>query len=402
MTAHADSVHFDVAADMTVQNSAAQTSPSRPLRIGIMLRHFQQHGGVAVYAQQLVRALLALDTPHTFVLFYRNWQMRGTFGDLPHVEEVALPSRSILYWDQVKIPRALKKYRIDVLFNPKYSIPLRTHCPTAWVCHGLDWYVMPEASPWLDRISHRFLVPRYAAKADALIAVSKLTRDHVIEYLGVPPERIHMIYPGIAPEFRKQFSAAELEDIRRQLGLPQRYVLYSGAIYPPKNFTRLVRAYAQVGPALGVSLVIAGGENRYLSAGETDEPERLQLHKWVHRLGWLDHTLLPAVYAMAAALLLPSLFESVGLPILEAMATGCPVLTSNRHGTQETAGSAAALVNPESEDDIAAALRMLLQDEDYRNRLVQAGRQRADLFQWEASALSVLKVLENIAAPHTR
>jgi alpha-1,3-rhamnosyl/mannosyltransferase len=172
--------------------------------------------------------------------------------------------------------------------------------------------------------------------------------------------------------------------------------VYSGAVYPPKNFTRLVRAYARVGPRLGVSLVIAGGENRYLSEHEVNEPERLGLGKWVRRLGWVENTTLPAVYGMATALLLPSLFESVGLPILEAMAAGCAVLTANRYGTAEIAGDAAALVDPESEDDIAAGLEKLLTDSEYRAQLVLAGKRRADEFQWQVSARKVLDLIETM------
>jgi glycosyltransferase involved in cell wall biosynthesis/LmbE family N-acetylglucosaminyl deacetylase len=383
------------------QSIASVTPPrpssSRPLRIGIMLRHWEQHGGVTVYAQQLTRALAELSSQHTFVLIYRNPQLIGTCAG-PNVEEIALPAGSILWWDQVRVPRAVREHRIDVLFNPKYSVPLSVDCPTAWVCHGLDWYVMPEASPWLDRLSHRFLVPRYANKADAVIAVSEVTGRHLQHYLNLPRDRIHTIYPGIAPAFSKEIHQEELDSVRKQLNLPPKYVVYSGAIYPPKNFTRLVRAYARVGPALGVSLVIAGGENRYLSAHELQEPERLNLGDWVRRLGWVDNAILPAVYAMASALLLPSLFESVGLPILEAMAIGCPVLTSNRHGTKEISGNAAALVDPESEDDIASGLQGLLENEEYRAQLSAAGRKHAEQFRWDSAAREVLNVLERIAA----
>ena len=109
----------------------------------------------------------------------------GTYQGVEGVSEVLLEGGSILYWDQIKVPRAVREYGIDVLFNPKYSIPLRANCKTAWVCHGMDWYAMPEASPFMDRLSHRFLVPRYAAKADALIAVSEITREHLLKYLKV-------------------------------------------------------------------------------------------------------------------------------------------------------------------------------------------------------------------------
>lgn len=135
-----------------------------------MLRHFDQHeGGVKVYTRELMNALIAINKRHELVLLYRNRALLGTHGGIDSISEVLLEGGSFLEWDQVKVPRAVRQQGIDVLFNPKYSIPLWAGCKTAWVCHGLDWYVMPEASRWVDRVSHRFLVPQYAARADAEI-----------------------------------------------------------------------------------------------------------------------------------------------------------------------------------------------------------------------------------------
>ena len=131
------------------------------MRIGVMLRHYDQHGGgVKVYTQRLLRALLDLRTGHEFVFLYRNSSLIGTYGVEPGVEEVAIAGRSVLTWDQVAVPGAVRRHGIDLLYNPKYSIPLAAPCPAVWVCHGLDWYVMPWASRRVDRLSHRFLVPR--------------------------------------------------------------------------------------------------------------------------------------------------------------------------------------------------------------------------------------------------
>ena len=189
------------------------------MRIGIMLRHYDQHGGgVRVYTHRTLRAMLDLRTAHEFVFLYNNPELVGTYAADTEVTEVALPGENILWWDQIEVPRAIKKHRIDVLYNPKYSLPLRASCPTAWVCHGLDWYVMPWASRRIDRLSHKFLVPRYARKADAIIAVSEVTREHVIEFLPIPAERVFTVYSGVddsfrhsaAPEARVQLKSATI------------------------------------------------------------------------------------------------------------------------------------------------------------------------------------------------
>lgn len=369
------------------------------MRIGVMLRHYDQHGGgVKVYTRQILSALLDLPAQHEFVFIYSSASRIGTYKSHPRVREIAVPGRSVLWWDQVGVPAAVRKHGIEVLYNPKYSIPLLVGCPTAWVCHGLDWYVMPQASRWIDRLSHRYLVPRYASKADAIIAVSEITREHVIEFLKVPPAKVHTVYSGVNAAYGAAWDRERLAAVRARYDLPARFFLYAGAIYPPKNFTRLVRAYAKVGPARGIPLVIAGGENRFLSAHELGEPQRLGLGDSVKWVGWIDTDTLPAFYQMAEALLLPSLFESLGLPVLEAMAAGCPVITSDCYGTREIGRGAAILVNPESVDAIAAGMASVLDDPSLKARIVAAGRDRARGFTWDRCAVETLGILQNIGA----
>src|SRR4030095_16270731 len=153
------------------RNIASTTRSTAPrdstMRLGIMLRHFDQHeGGVKVYTRELMNAIVAGNTRHEIVMLYRNRQRLGTYSGVDGVSEVLLEGGPILYWDQVKVPGAVRRLGIDVLFNPKYSIPLNVRCRTAWVCHGLDWYVMPQASRWIDRLNHSLLIPQYAAKSD--------------------------------------------------------------------------------------------------------------------------------------------------------------------------------------------------------------------------------------------
>ena len=373
------------------------------MRIGIMLRHYDQHGGgVRVYTHQILRAMLDLQSSHEFVFMYRNPALIGTYKEDPQVTELALPGKSILRWDQLEVPAAVRKHRIDVLYNPKYSIPIFADCATVWVCHGLDWYVMPWASRRIDRLSHKFLVPRYARKADAIIAVSEITRQHVMQYLPIAGDRVVTVYSGVDDAFREAEDTEGREALRCRYDLPARFFLYSGAIYPPKNFTRLVQAYARVGPAAGVSLVIAGGENRFLSAHELKVPEALGLSPWVKWLGWVEPKLLPSLYRRAEVLLLPSLFESYGLPIAEAMAVGCPVLTANRYGTKEIAGDAALLVDPESVDEITEGMRRLIGEQDLRRRLIVAGKERVRSLTWQRCAQETLRVLEKTATSPRR
>jgi glycosyltransferase involved in cell wall biosynthesis len=372
------------------------------VKIGIMLRHLDQHaGGVLVYTQNLLRELLALDTEHQFVLMYRNAAHLGRYPAAARVRERVMPGWSVLSWDQVAVPRMVEEEHIDLVFNPKYSIPLHAQCKSVFVCHGLDWYVTPQWSRWIDRLSHRYIVPRYAGRADHIIAVSDTTREHVQRYLGVPPARVTTVYHGVEESFREPVSPAQLADVRGHLRLPDRFFLYCGQIYPPKNFGRLLRAYAQVGPELGVALAVAGGHT-WLCAEDLELVEQLGIKQWVVSLGWVERVRLPALYAQALALVQPSLYESFGLPLVEAMASGCPVVTSNRYGPAEIAKGAGLLVEPESVESIAESLRRVAVDADLRAELSAAGRERARAFTWDRCARETLAVLEAAARDERR
>jgi glycosyltransferase involved in cell wall biosynthesis len=217
-----------------------------------------------------------------------------------------------------------------------------------------------------------------------------------MEYLHVPPERVATVYSGVDDAFRRPIDESRLREIRKKYSLPDRFLLYAGAIYPPKNFARLVQAYARVGPERGIPLVVAGGENRFLSERDLGEPEALGISEWVRRPGWVDHEELAGVYALAEALLLPSLFEACPLPLLEAMAAGCPIVTADRYGTKELAEGAAVLVNPEDVESIAGGMRRVLDDGALRTEMVAAGRQRSREFTWRRCATETLRVFERI------
>jgi glycosyltransferase involved in cell wall biosynthesis len=255
---------------------------------------------------------------------------------------------------------------------------------------------MPWGSRRLDRLSHSLLVPRYAHKANAIIAVSETVRDHALQYLDLQPEKVHVVHSGAHERFRVPATPELRRALQKRLNLPDRFVLFVGALYPPKNFTRLIRAYATVGPSRGCHLVVAGGTDRFLAAHEVQLGRKLGLRKWVHEIGWLAHEELPALYSLATGLLLPSLYEACPLPIIEAMAAGCPIVTSDRYGTAELAGDAAVLVDPENLESIANGIARLLDNAELQGVLAARGRDRAASMTWESAARQTLGVLESL------
>jgi glycosyltransferase involved in cell wall biosynthesis len=252
---------------------------------------------------------------------------------------------------------------------------------------------MPSGSKLSDRINHRFLIPRYAKKARHIIAVSDTARQHLTDFLGVDSARTSTAYLGVEKQFLQPVAAETIRETRNNFELPDRYFLYCGQIYPPKNFGRLVRAFSKVGPSAGIGLVVAG-THTWLCENEIALIEELDLAEHVRMLGWVGRDDLPAIYSDAEALLLPSLYEACPSPILEAMATGCPIVTANRYGTAELAGDAGILVDPDSVESIAAGMRTVLEDDAKRRQIIQNGTRRIVDFTWETCVRNTLKAIE--------
>jgi glycosyltransferase involved in cell wall biosynthesis len=217
------------------------------------------------------------------------------------------------------------------------------------------------------------------------------------QYLSVEESRVHTVYHGVDETFSRTMRSEIKEQTRLKYKLPDRFFLYVGQIYPPKNFGRLLQAFARVGPSMGIHLVIAGTHTS-LCEHELKMIRDLNLECWVLQAGWVDHDALPAFYAMAIALVMPSLYESFGLPVLEAMSAGCPVVTADRYGTLEISGDAALFVNPEDVSSIAEGMRRIIKDEPLRRQLVEAGKKRANRFSWKRCAQETMQTLEGVLA----
>ncbi|MFQ5690520.1 MAG: glycosyltransferase family 4 protein [Gemmatimonadota bacterium] len=364
------------------------------MRIGVMLRHLDEHpGGVIVYTRHLLQELLKLDTAHEFVLIFRNRASAVEFQGRRADRSVVARTPFKIAWDQWAIRRVVRSERLDLVFNPKYSVPLGIDCPSVFVCHGMDWYLMPWASRWLDRMSHRFLFPRYARAATRILSVSGTARDHLIQYLNIEPDKVATVHLGVHERFRRPLSSQAKERARSAWNLPDRYFLYVGQIYPPKNFGRLLEAYAQAGPPRGIPLVVAG-QHAWLCDDELALVERLGIGEWVVWKRWIEHESLPPLYAMAEALVLPSLYDSFGLPLVEAMASGCPVITADRFGPAEVTGEAGILVDPYDVAGLASAMIFVASHPDARRRLAELGRERSQAFTWARCARKTLRQLE--------
>ncbi len=369
------------------------------MRIGVMLRHYEQHeGGVKHYTKMLLPWLFSLGSKHQFVLIYQNPTLLGTYARYPNVEELVTRMPGTLLWDQVGVPWVTRDRELDIIFNPKFTIPFFTRPKTIFVLHGSEWFVIPEVFPWYDRLYTKRLVPLYCRHADAFISVAEAVKADAVRHVHADPDKIFTVYNGIDPrQFHFIENADQLQAVRAKYKLPEKYILWVGQIESRKNIKRLLQAFAQLAPEVSHDLVIAG-EQRF---GAKDQEElavlkELGLEQRVRFIGWVSHDDLPAIYRLADLFPFPSLYEGFGIPLVEAMACGCPIVTANTCAPPEVVAGAALLVDPYDVAAIAEAMRALLRDGNLRAKLVARGLERAKSFSWEKCARQVLAVFDSV------
>lgn len=360
-----------------------------------MLRTIDEKQGIGIYTQNLMDHLLPLDKKNEYILFYRHARFVGRYVRYDHVREklVRAPNKAI--WDQVKIPLEAQREAVDVIFHTKFSVPLATRRKTVMVLHGSEWFVYPKWFKRFDRIYVRIMMRLYCKKASLIISNSDLTKRDFVNILRVNGEKIKTIYLGYDRRFKRIDDDMALKKVRETYRLPEKFILYVGRIHPGKNFGNLIRAFSRIHNYVPQRIVVAGHprwgyEADYATIGEVGLREKILFKDWVPQED------LAAFYNLADVFVLPSLYEGFGIPVLEAMACGCPVVASNTGNLPEIARGAALLVNPRDPDEIAEAVRRVLTEDSLRIELGEKGILRARGFSWEKCARDTLAVFESL------
>lgn len=305
-------------------------------------------------------------------------------------------------WMQTLLPIQLARLGADVCHFTNNVAPWWTPCPAIVTIHDTTLWMFPGYHPRRRLLAMRPFIPLGARSARAIIAVSASTKRDIVRTLKVPEDKVHVIYEAPATQFRTlEPTSPDLTRVRARYALPRRFVLYVGTIEPRKNLGRLLRAFEQLGRCgfADLGLVLVGNRGW----GDTEvlrSIERLRLQDRVKLLGFAPAEDLVGLYNLAEALAFPSLYEGFGLPVVEAMACGTPVVTSPNGSLAEIAGGAAELVDPYSVESIAAGLRRVLSDGARRSELRSAGfvRLTAAQFNWHTTAAQTRRVYQAAAS----
>ena len=374
-----------------------------PLRIGFdATAAVSQGGGIGRYTRELLRALALADSENTYQLFYASRTRPHPLPPLPprfHVTR--LPFHDIWLarlWQRARAPLPADWITgpIDLFHSPDFTLPpVGRGTRTLLTVHDLSFVRDPaSAAPGL-RGYLDVVVPRSVARADHILADSAATRADLVELYRTPPDKISVLYCGIHESFQPVTEAAALDGVRRKYGLGAGpFILAVSTIQPRKNYVRLIQAFSRL-KLRDVRLVIAGGKG-WLFEEIFAEVERLGLQERVAFPGFVADEDLPALYSAASVLAYPSLYEGFGLPMLEAMACGTPVVASTAACLPEVAGDAAWLVPPTEVEALAAALEEALTDEAARADMIRRGRARAAQFNWASSAQQLLELYRKL------
>lgn len=375
------------------------------MRVGIDGRSLHLRRGIGNIVHNLVEALARLSAPPELYIYVQGGSGLEVPATKGPVQFRALPHAPYLIWEQLLVPRAAARDGVDVLHSPANTGPLRippamTHVVTV---HDVMFLLpptrvgrSPSAYQRLGRRYRRAVAPRVAERAAAVITDSEHSLADVIKVLGVAAERIHLVRPAAGSEFK----VLEAEEVRRSLppAVPAeaRYALVLGAIDPRKNTALVLEAFARfhASGAHDHRLVLAGLD-RLAERALRRRASELGISSHVTPLGFVTPAELVALYNGASMFLYPSRYEGFGLPVLEAMACGTPVVASCATSIPEVAGSAALMVDPIDPDALVRAMRLVAEHEPTRRQLREAGLWRAAEFSWDRAARETVAVYES-------
>jgi glycosyltransferase involved in cell wall biosynthesis len=380
------------------------------MKIGIEAQRIfrpKKHG-MDIVALEMIRALQRIDLENEYFIFVRPDSDRSVLEATPNFHIVEVSASSYPIWEQVALPRAARKKGVDILHCTSNTAPIAGGIPLVLTLHDIIYLEKIDFSKgtWYQRMGNlyrKWVVPSIVHRCKKIITVSVYEKEVIDRYFpSLPPDRVQSVYNGVGAHFRPDLPAEKIRAVKEQYQLPDRFVFFIGNTDPKKNVPNAMRALKIMKNrgCLDFKLVMPDYNKSHLeqtlqSIGAPDLIENIQL------TGYVNNADLPVFYLLARAFLYPSLRESFGIPMLEAMACGTPVVTSTTSSMPEVSGGAALLADPNEPAQIAEALEKAIRDESLRAQLIAAGLENAARFSWENTAREVLECYRSVGSRAT-
>ena len=369
------------------------------MRIAIDARKLRDFG-IGTYIRNILMELSRLDRTTEYVVLCRpdDLDTGDVLGTNFRMVPESAPTYSIA--EQFKIPLALERERVRMVHEPHYVLPPLVRCRAVVTIHDCIHLMFPQYLPGkLAYVYAKGSMWSAARKAHRILTVSEASKRDILRFFDVPPDKVSVIYNAIDERFLAPPNTAHMDLVRQRYQLDHPFVLYVGNIKPHKNIQRLIDAFGRVrarGCQDDLKLVIIGDEiSKYPTLRQAVHKHKLDKH--VRFLGFQPMETLAAFYRLARVFVFPSLYEGFGLPPLEAMACGTPVVTSNVSSLPEVAGGAALLVDPYDPESIAHGICQALTDEPLRANLIARGLERARSFSWAQSVRRIHEIYMDVA-----
>ena len=369
------------------------------MKIGVNGRFLiAKQTGVQRAASNLVRALIAIDRENEYIIFTGDVQKDNPDWDYPNVTVVGSYIREgnsfrNHWWEQFVLPKLAKKYRVDVLHSPANMAPLFYRGVSVVHIHDLCFVVNPQWYSYLFHSVYNIVIPRLAKKATRVITNSNNSRNDLLQFCRIDANKVNLIYWAVD----SRFSPLPEPDVPKIDFPKEGYILYVGSLEPRKNISTLIKAYQKLRtdfPEIKTKLILIGGESPLFA------DVRLKIKRWEEDVifkGYVEDKCLREYYRNAMVVAYPSFYEGFGLPPLEAMASGAPVVTSLTSSIPEVVGDAALMVSPFDYQQLAQTLSKVILSEELREHMSRAGLEQVKKFNWSRVARNVISVYYELA-----
>ena len=369
------------------------------MRIGIDARSLSIGGGVRYYILNLITNLTLIDRQNQYFIYYDNEKFLGTFKKYPNINErvIKLKSRLIIpYRDQILLKRAIKKDNIDIIHGTKSVAPFFSKAKSVITFLDLTPILYPNEFKFFDRIYWNFILPYAVKYVDHIISISENTKKDLVENFKVESDKISVVLLGVSKKYHPIKNTEVLQKTKQNYNLPPNFILYVGTYRPRKNIESIIKAFYKFKRNDNNYKLVLCGKKLYKENIIIQLVKELKLTNDVFHLGYIKDDDLPVLYNLADLFVYPSFYEGFGLPVIEAMACGTPVIASNTASLPEVVGAAGIIINPRDIDSLTNAIYKVLHSKSIQDKMIINGITQAKKFSWKKCARETLEVYKSL------